>query len=192
MAPNPALRLGLETGPLRVTVLAPTAAASATLAARLGVRSDIILCDSAVEAQVALIDADGDDHALDRVEALSIPVVVLASDPAVQQAALARGARGAIDAGANLSGLIAALIAVVSGLTVIDTPEPVGVRTHLTRRETQVLELVSRGFSNRDIARLLEISEHTVKFHVGGILSKTGAATRAEAVAIAAREHLLS
>jgi DNA-binding NarL/FixJ family response regulator len=192
MAPNPALRLGLQTGPLRVAVLAATVEAQDDLARRIGVRSDILLCPRAADAQVALFDARGADAAaVSAALDLPVPVVVLSSDPEIQQRALAAGARGAIDPEANPSGLVAALIAAVSGLTVIDTPPLATDRPRLTPRESQVLDLVSRGFSNRDIASFLEISEHTVKFHVGGLLAKLGAATRAEAVAIAARERLL-
>jgi DNA-binding CsgD family transcriptional regulator len=54
-----------------------------------------------------------------------------------------------------------------------------------------VFELLAKGLSNRDIAGVLEISAHTAKFHVGQILAKVGAATRAEAVAIGLRLGLI-
>jgi DNA-binding CsgD family transcriptional regulator len=52
----------------------------------------------------------------------------------------------------------------------------------LTARELEVLGLVAEGLANRDVASALGISPHTVKFHVGRILEKTGSATRVEAV----------
>jgi DNA-binding NarL/FixJ family response regulator len=52
----------------------------------------------------------------------------------------------------------------------------------LTRREEDVLELLCRGLRNRDIARALYVSENTVEFHMGHLLSKLGARTRLEAV----------
>jgi DNA-binding CsgD family transcriptional regulator len=61
----------------------------------------------------------------------------------------------------------------------------------LTTRELEVYELLAKGLSNRDIAGVLEISAHTAKFHVGQILAKVGAATRAEAVAIGLRLGLI-
>ena len=52
----------------------------------------------------------------------------------------------------------------------------------LTAREREVLALLADGVGNREIARALGISEHTVKFHLGAIFGKLGAATRTEAV----------
>jgi len=63
-------------------------------------------------------------------------------------------------------------------------------RTLFTPRELEVLAAIGEGLSNKMIARRLEISPHTVKFHVESLLRKLGARTRAEAVA-KAREHRL-
>ena len=52
----------------------------------------------------------------------------------------------------------------------------------LTTRELDVLELVADGRSNRDIGTALEISDHTVKFHLASIYGKLGVSTRTEAV----------
>jgi DNA-binding NarL/FixJ family response regulator len=61
----------------------------------------------------------------------------------------------------------------------------------LTPRELEVFELVAKGLSNRDIAAALGISSHTAKFHVGQILAKIGAATRAEAVLVGLKLGLI-
>ena len=52
----------------------------------------------------------------------------------------------------------------------------------LTRRETDVLELLAQGLANKEIARRLIISEHTVKYHISSIYSKFGVNNRTEAV----------
>ena len=52
----------------------------------------------------------------------------------------------------------------------------------LTAREQDVLALLADGISNRDIAARLDISEHTVKFHLASIFGKLGVSTRTEAV----------
>lgn len=60
----------------------------------------------------------------------------------------------------------------------------------LTDREMEVLELVARGMSNRDIASELTISENTVKNHVRNILDKLQLHSRMEAALYAVREKL--
>jgi DNA-binding NarL/FixJ family response regulator len=62
----------------------------------------------------------------------------------------------------------------------------------LTSREREVLALVATGISNKGIARQLQVSPNTVKFHIAAILDKLDAATRAEAVAAAVRRGELS
>jgi len=62
----------------------------------------------------------------------------------------------------------------------------------LTPREREVLALVAVGTSNKGIARQLQVSPNTVKFHIAAILDKLDAATRAEAVAAALRSGELS
>lgn len=61
----------------------------------------------------------------------------------------------------------------------------------LSRREREVLRLIAGGQSNKQIARTLGITERTVKFHVTSVLNKLGAATRAQAVALAGQRGLL-
>jgi DNA-binding NarL/FixJ family response regulator len=55
----------------------------------------------------------------------------------------------------------------------------------LTAREREILVIVGRGLSNRDIGRRLFVSEGTVKTHLSNILAKTGCHSRAQAVALA-------
>lgn len=69
--------------------------------------------------------------------------------------------------------------------------EPPGLGQDLTKREREVLALLVEGKSNPEIAQALNISHHTVRFHVSTILSKLNAANRAEAAALAVKHHLL-
>jgi len=62
----------------------------------------------------------------------------------------------------------------------------------LTAREREVLELVGQGLSNKLIARRLQISEHTVKFHISSISTKLGASSRTEAVSRGVRRGLIT
>ncbi len=61
----------------------------------------------------------------------------------------------------------------------------------LTARENQVLQLLARGLTNRAIAAELEVSQHTVKFHVNAIMGKLNAQSRTEAVVRATQLGLL-
>ena len=61
-----------------------------------------------------------------------------------------------------------------------------------SKRETQVLELLAGGKTNRDIGSTLFISESTVKFHVHAILSKLDATNRTEAVSLAVKQGVIS
>jgi DNA-binding NarL/FixJ family response regulator len=61
----------------------------------------------------------------------------------------------------------------------------------LTPREREVLALLAAGASNKDIARALDLSVHTAKFHVASLIEKLGARGRLEAVAIAIRTGLV-
>ena len=105
----------------------------------------------------------------------------------------------------DAAAIIAAVHAVAAGLIVIDrgftdlfaTPiaaideTAVDEVRELTRRESEVLQLMAAGLANKQIAARLGVSAHTVKFHVAAVLAKLGAATRAEAVAIASRRGYL-
>jgi DNA-binding NarL/FixJ family response regulator len=68
----------------------------------------------------------------------------------------------------------------------------VPLEEHLTRRELEVLEVLAEGLSNRAIATRLQISEHTVKFHVSSIFAKLGAENRTDAVRLGVRRGLIT
>jgi DNA-binding NarL/FixJ family response regulator len=67
-----------------------------------------------------------------------------------------------------------------------------GVAAPLTKRETQILTYIAEGNSNKEIARILSISEQTIKNHVSAILRKLNANDRAHAVALALRSGWIS
>lgn len=96
--------------------------------------------------------------------------------------------------------IAAAIIAAAAGLYTL-TPDQIHLSAaepgqapaieKLTVRELEVLNLISEGLSNKEIAASLRISGHTAKFHVGQVLAKLGAAARAEAVRIGLRRGLI-
>ena len=62
----------------------------------------------------------------------------------------------------------------------------------LTKRETQILTYVAEGNTNKEIARILSISEQTIKNHVSAILRKLNANDRAHAVTLALQSGWIS
>ncbi len=61
----------------------------------------------------------------------------------------------------------------------------------LTARELEVLRLVARGLSNKEIAGDLRITTHTVKYHLAAVLEKLGVRSRTEAVSLGVRKGLV-
>jgi DNA-binding NarL/FixJ family response regulator len=132
------------------------------------------------------------------------PAVLLLRDPAAEvvREALQAGVKAVLPSGSDGPEIAAAIEAAAAGLVVlhpvfVDTFVPArgafpsetsaAVAEELTARELQVLRLVAAGLGNKEIAGRLEISEHTVKFHVASIMGKLGAGSRTEAVTLAIR-----
>ena len=61
----------------------------------------------------------------------------------------------------------------------------------LTARELEVLRLVARGLSNKEIAADLRITTHTVKYHLAAVLEKLDVRSRTEAVSLGVRKGLV-
>lgn len=136
------------------------------------------------------------------VELSEIPVLVLLNDPTEAVKVLAAGVRGVLLRETEPEALTAAIVAVAQGLSVVEPdllstllPEPTveekPLAEELTERELEVLQLLSTGLSNKAIAKRLEFSEHTAKFHVASILNKLGVQSRTEAVVRAAQLGLI-
>jgi two-component system, NarL family, nitrate/nitrite response regulator NarL len=104
-------------------------------------------------------------------------------------AALRRGAAGYVVKGVGARELAEAIRTVVGGSWFVSPSMRARMvekslfieRTSMTRRETEVIELVAEGLSNKHIARHLELQEKTIKHHMTVILSKLGATNRTEA-----------
>jgi len=84
-----------------------------------------------------------------------------------------------------------ALEPTVAARVVAAVGSPHRVSTELSPREREVLTLLAEGLPTKQIARALDITERTVKFHVASLFVKLGASNRAQVVALAARHNLL-
>lgn len=111
------------------------------------------------------------------------------------RAAVTAGARGYILKGSPAGELLDAIRAAANGRTIlgqgVEPPFLRGEGDALTARESEVLELIARGFSNAQIALHLRISERTVKFHISSLFARLGARRRTEALAIARERGLV-
>lgn len=115
--------------------------------------------------------------------------------------AVQAGARGYVVKDVDTTELVRAIRAVSRGESAFDARSASAMartlsgsrqdRERLTDRETQVLRLLARGLSNREIGRELYISETTAKFHVGNLMRKLLVGRRAEAVYAASKLGLL-
>jgi DNA-binding NarL/FixJ family response regulator len=122
--------------------------------------------------------------------------------------ALKAGARSYLTKDADRTDIARALQAAAAGLTVFDprvhdtllaataTPPPAPARLAaqlpdgLTQREAEILALITRGFTNPEIAQHLCLSNHTVKSHINRIFNKTQSRDRAAAIGYAHRHQI--
>ena len=154
----------------------------------------------ALDPDVVLEDRDASSDAGAGFGATEIPTVALVDDPHLAWSrdlarGDARGPRAILGRDAAPGEIAAAVVAVAAGLVALapgavvratearETSATYPAAERLTARETDVLRELARGVANKQIARRLRISEHTVKFHVAAIFAKLGVASRTEAVA---------
>jgi DNA-binding NarL/FixJ family response regulator len=166
------------------------------LSAQLGVfKPDALVWDLGWEPTVAL-------ERLENLEAGGVPVLALLPDSSYAMDAWSAGARGLLKRNTDPSKLAAALSALVQGLTALDAEMGAIIRgadymgptdsdSALTPRELEVLQLLAEGLPNKEVAHRLNVSEHTVKFHVNAIMSKLNAQSRTDAVVRATRAGLI-
>ena len=121
-----------------------------------------------------------------------------ATTPIVDEA-LDAGARGLVLKGAPLPDLVRALEVVASGSVYIDAALAAGLAARrstespeLSKREREILRLLSNGMTNEEIGKELFISPETVRTHVRRAVARLGAKTRTQAVATALRKGLIS
>ncbi|HNV14154.1 MAG: response regulator transcription factor [Actinomycetales bacterium] len=159
-------------------------------------RPDVVLLD----LRMPILDGLGVLQALaaagDRT-----PVLVLTTFPDDEAliAAMRAGARGYLLKDVSLDQLVDAITTLAGGGTIIQPSvtealvrqlagtsadvDPVGLAPEpLTARETEVLRLLSGGYSNREIAAAMFLAEGTIKNHVSAVLLKLGVRDRTRAV----------
>lgn len=159
---------------------------------------DVVLMDVRLGAGIDGLEATR------RIAALGLPskVIMLSLHemPAYVREALAAGACGYVLKDASIDELRGAVSQVMAGQSVVPLglinaalrgSEPGSVQGDpvavLTGREREVLGLVARGLTNKEIARELAVSPATVKAHVERIIAKLGVSDRTQAAVLVAR-----
>ena len=205
---------------IQVIILAPALAIRAGLRALLTADEQIeVLAEAATLTELEMLPPGTDiivtvAEALarpeldDLIEELGAPPAVLVlgdqAEAANQLAGLPLRAWGLLPEDSSEEELLASLYSLYQGL--VTAPPaliqpllgtvPIAGREDLlvedlTAREMEVLELLAEGLANKQIALELEISEHTVKFHVSSIYTKLSVTNRTEAVTAGARLGLI-
>jgi len=178
---EPAIRL-MPTPQLRVAVHAVDAMRRNVLG-RLVAEAGHLVVGLADTADVVLADGDGPPGE---------------SRPLVSLGGADRDLSGVLSRDASASQIDAAIRAVAAGL-IVRLPDTIEAgfgaigeadgHALLTPRELEVLAALAEGLTNKAIARRLNISLHTVKFHIESLFRKLGARTRTEAVAKASERR---
>lgn len=147
---------------------------------------------------------DADVALTDRPVETAIPAIALVSGE--RRRVWPANVRAVVPADVDAATLAAIITVVAAGYTLTPHKELGGedsgpfadpvdaadeLANDLSPREREVLALLAEGASNKEIARALALSIHTVKFHVASLSEKLGARSRVEAVAIAIRAGLV-
>jgi DNA-binding NarL/FixJ family response regulator len=200
VAPTPMARAGLR------SMLAAAEGAGVEVVGDSGPPPDPGSASAFSTAEVVLVaDEDLLEEAALAVSEDGTQGLVLLSDEegaARLPRSLPLGGWGVVPSDASPEELGAAVAAVAQGLVVLpravadgalaEAPAAEELSEPPTAREGEVLGLLARGLSNKQIARELGISEHTVKFHISSLYAKLGVGNRAEAVSRGARHGLIS
>lgn len=110
--------------------------------------------------------------------------------------AVKAGARGYLSKNATREEIVTAIEEVVAGRTyfpprILKSIDEREARSSLSAREIEILEMVSKGLTNKEIAGALHISHYTVRNHVNHISAKLQVADRTEAATVALRQGII-
>lgn len=176
-----------------VTVVGEAADGNEGVALNARLEPDVVLCD------VRMPGLDGVGAAAAMSPTSAVVMLTYSEDLDVIRGAMAAGARGYLVHGAHQPDeIVAAVVSAARGSSVLgpaatkallsgggaSSARPDTGQWGLTAREIEVMEHVSRGLSNREIAKACFLAEKTVKNHLNNIFPKLAVTTRAEAISL--------
>lgn len=152
-----------------------------------GIEACVAIKESVPSAKIVMLTMS--DEEADLYEAVKNGASgYLLKDSSIEE--VAQGIRVVADGQSLISPSMAAKL--IDEFKTMSKPDKVtGAALKLTERELDVLRLVAKGLSNRDVAQRLAISENTVKNHVRNMLEKLQLHSRMEAVMYAVREKIV-
>lgn len=129
-----------------------------------------------------------------------VPAVLILSSYEYEEEiyrAVKAGARGYLSKNASRGEIVTAIEAVAKGGKYFPAPIAAMIaereeRSSLSAREIEILEMVSKGLTNKEIARVLQISQYTVRNHINHISAKLDVGDRTEAVTLALQQGIIS
>jgi DNA-binding NarL/FixJ family response regulator len=176
-------------------------------------RDRLVVLDRALErtpdrmVDVSLFDTYGAaDGQIERIKVLAddpmsgtVVVFSFSTAPELVTASIGAGAAGFISKTVNARQLADAIVTVADGHRVVLTPAPhrhrdgdlgwPGRGRDLSARDSELLVLLRQGYTNREIAERLYLSENTVKTHLRRLFTKLGVSNRTQAAMVATEDH---
>ena len=177
-----------------ISVVGEASSGEEAVALTLALKPAVVVMDAAMPGMSGLAAIRA---ILAKTDEPAILMLSMHSEETLVRQALAAGARGYVLKNALDLDLAAVVKRVAAGEQVLDpalagaASAPAGERNRLTPRELEVLQLICRGLSNREIAAELQLSANTVAVHRANIMNALGVHKTAELVVYALQKGLV-
>ena len=180
--------LELETG---IEVAGHAGTPAEAVAAVADARPDVVLLDLKLSEDGPATGLDLCRDLVSRFPAVRVVVLTTFHDQSLVLEALRRGAKGYVLKDVDVVDLVKIIRAVAAGSLMVHSVSEQDGRPRLTGRELEIVRLLATGMTNKEIGRVVLISDSTVKFHVRGIMRKLAVHHRAEVVYAATKLGIL-
>jgi DNA-binding NarL/FixJ family response regulator len=174
-----------------IAVVGHAAAPAQALATIATTRPDVVLLDLKLSAAGPATGLDLCAEIVARHPRVAVIVLTTFHDQSLVLEALRRGAKGYVLKDVDVVDLLKIIRRVHGGSLMVQSLSDQDGHPRLTPRELEIVRLLARGLTNREIGRAALISDSTVKFHVRGIMRKLAVHHRTEVVYAATKLGIL-